>query len=77
MRVKRIHFISGLITTLFVGLHLFNHVLSIFGANKYIEIMKPLRPTYIKEKETRPHNKILPKAGLNCLYETLCKFKHQ
>ena len=46
MTIKRIHYISGLIITLFVGLHLFNHVCSVFGANKHIEIMNTLRLFY-------------------------------
>jgi hypothetical protein len=46
MTVKRIHYISGLTITIFIGLHLFNHFCSIFGADKHIEIMKTLRLFY-------------------------------
>lgn len=46
MTIKKIHYISGLTITLFVGLHLFNHVCSIFGADKHIEIMNILRHFY-------------------------------
>jgi len=46
MKTKRIHYISGLTITLFVGLHLFNHINSIFGADKHIEIMNSLRLFY-------------------------------
>ena len=46
MSIKRIHFVSGVVITLFVGLHLFNHVCSIFGAQKHIEIMNLLRTFY-------------------------------
>lgn len=46
MPLKRIHYISGLIITIFVAIHLFNHVCSIFGADKHIEIMKSLRHFY-------------------------------
>ncbi len=46
MTIKKIHFISGLTLALFVGLHLFNHVCSIFGAAKHIEIMNFLRHFY-------------------------------
>ena len=46
MILKRIHFISGLTITIFVGLHLFNHVCSIYGADKHIEIMNSLRLFY-------------------------------
>jgi len=44
--IKRVHFISGLIITLFVALHLFNHSCSILGADKHIEIMNALRLVY-------------------------------
>jgi hypothetical protein len=46
MTIKKIHYISGLTITLFVGLHLVNHFCSIFGADKHIEIMNSLRPIY-------------------------------
>lgn len=46
MNIKKIHYISGLTITIFVGLHLFNHVCSIFGAEKHIEIMNSLRLFY-------------------------------
>lgn len=44
--MKRIHFITGIIISLFVGLHLFNHLLSLFGEQRHIEIMKMLRNLY-------------------------------
>jgi hypothetical protein len=46
MTIKKIHFISGLTITVFVGLHLFNHTLSIFGAERHIEVMNTLRLFY-------------------------------
>jgi hypothetical protein len=46
MTIKKIHYISGLTIALFVGLHLFNHICSIFGADKHIEIMNVLRHFY-------------------------------
>ena len=46
MPIKKIHYISGLTITVFIGLHLFNHFCSIFGANKHIEIMNVLRHFY-------------------------------
>jgi hypothetical protein len=46
MTIKKIHFITGLTITFFVGLHLFNHFFSIFGADKHIEMMHSLRPIY-------------------------------
>ncbi len=44
--MKKIHYISGIIITVFVGIHLFNHLFSIFGADKHIEMMNSLRPIY-------------------------------
>jgi hypothetical protein len=44
--MKRTHYLSGLTITIFVGLHLFNHFCSIFGAEKHIEIMNVLRHFY-------------------------------
>ena len=46
MTIKKIHFISGLTITIFIVLHLFNHVCSIFGAEKHIEVMNTLRVFY-------------------------------
>lgn len=46
MTIKKVHYISGLTITLFIGLHLFNHLCSIFGADKHIEIMNSLRYFY-------------------------------
>ncbi len=46
MTIKKIHYLSGLTITLFIGLHLFNHFCSIFGADKHIEIMNSLRHFY-------------------------------
>ena len=46
MSTKKIHFISGLTITVFVGLHLLNHTLSIFGPDIHIEVMNTLRLFY-------------------------------
>lgn len=46
MNIKKIHYISGLTITIFVGLHLFNHCYSILGADKHIEVMTTLRHFY-------------------------------
>lgn len=46
MNLKKIHYISGLTITVFVSLHLFNHIYSIFGVDKHIELMTNLRPFY-------------------------------
>src|SRR4051812_12770314 len=46
MTLKKLHFISGLTITLFVGPHLFNHIYSIYGAGAHIEMMNKLRFFY-------------------------------
>lgn len=46
MNLKRIHYISGLIISIFVGLHLFNHFTAIFGAEFHIAVMDKLRVVY-------------------------------
>lgn len=46
MTTKRIHYVSGLILSLFIGLHLFNHLCSIAGAEKHIAVMNTLRLGY-------------------------------
>ncbi len=46
MTIKRMHYISGLFITIFVGLHLFNHAFSVFGADQHIEVMNTLRRYY-------------------------------
>ena len=44
--MKKIHYISGLTIAIFIGLHLFNHFCSIFGADKHIIVMSSLRHSY-------------------------------
>jgi hypothetical protein len=46
MSTKRIHYLSGLTISIFVGLHLFNHFCSIWGVEKHLEIMNVLRYFY-------------------------------
>lgn len=46
MILKRIHYASGLIITAFVILHLYNHLCSLLGADKHIEVMNTLRLFY-------------------------------
>ena len=46
MTIKKLHYISGLTITVFVGLHLFNHFMSIWGADKHIAVMDNLRLFY-------------------------------
>lgn len=44
--MKRLHYFSGLVLTLFIGLHLFNHVLGILGPEKHIAWMHAFRFVY-------------------------------
>jgi len=46
MPTKKLHHFSGLFITLFVALHLFNHLCSLWGAERHIEVMQTLRPFY-------------------------------
>lgn len=46
MKTKNIHYLSGLIITVFVLLHLINHTVSIWGADAHIEMMHTLRTFY-------------------------------
>ena len=44
--MKRIHYISGIIITVFIVLHVSNHLYSILGVERHIEIMNSLRTVY-------------------------------
>lgn len=46
MLTKKIHYLSGLTISIFVGLHLFNHAWSMFGVERHIEMMNTLRLFY-------------------------------
>lgn len=46
MTLKRIHYLSGLCLSLFIGFHLFNHLMAIQGAEKHISTMQSLRLVY-------------------------------
>lgn len=46
MKIKKIHYISGLTISLFVGLHLFNHALSIWSIDIHTKMMNTLRLLY-------------------------------
>ncbi len=45
-KMKRIHYFSGLTLTLFIGIHLVNHFVSLWGAQAHIEFMDTFRPIY-------------------------------
>lgn len=46
MKTRQLHYFSGLTITVFVGLHLFNHLLSIDSAERHIEMMEVIRHFY-------------------------------
>ena len=46
MQIRKIHYYSGLTLTIFIGLHLFNHFMSLFGLEYHLEIMYWLRLIY-------------------------------
>lgn len=46
MQTKQLHYTSGLIITIFITLHLFNHAYSIAGIDAHIQLMKNLRLFY-------------------------------
>jgi hypothetical protein len=46
MTTRKIHYLSGITLTVFIGLHLLNHFCSIFGAGIHMEIMDTMRPFY-------------------------------
>ncbi len=46
MSIKKLHYFSGLTITIFIGIHLFNHVWSILGAKEHIELMNVFRLFY-------------------------------
>jgi succinate dehydrogenase/fumarate reductase cytochrome b subunit len=46
VRIRKIHFVSGITLTIFIGLHLANHVASIAGAEQHINWMNALRHFY-------------------------------
>ncbi|WP_405567057.1 hypothetical protein [Polaribacter sp. Asnod6-C07] len=46
MNLKRLHYFSGITISLFVGLHLFNHIYSLYGVNAHVKLMNDLRVVY-------------------------------
>jgi succinate dehydrogenase/fumarate reductase cytochrome b subunit len=46
VRIRKIHFFSGITLTVFIGLHLINHNVSIASAERHIEWMNALRHFY-------------------------------
>lgn len=46
MRIKSLHYFSGIVISVFVAFHLLNHAVSVFGAEQHIAVMKLLRVVY-------------------------------
>lgn len=46
MKARQVHFFSGVLLSLFIGIHLFNHFSSIFGIQRHIEQMDSFRKVY-------------------------------
>jgi hypothetical protein len=46
MNIRRIHYASGLILSVFIGMHLFNHIYAILGPERHIAMMDILRMLY-------------------------------
>jgi hypothetical protein len=44
--MRKIHYCSGLVITLFIVFHLINHTISIYGAEKHIQVMTLFRQFY-------------------------------
>lgn len=44
--MRRIHYISGIIITIFISFHLFNHSYSLFGVEEHIRLMGKFRWVY-------------------------------
>lgn len=45
-KFKKVHRISGIVLTSFIGVHLFNHLVSVLGTSYHIELMNSLRLVY-------------------------------
>ncbi|AWW00410.1 hypothetical protein [Arcticibacterium luteifluviistationis] len=46
MSLRKIHYYSGLTLTLFIGFHLVNHFVSIFGVQYHLDLMDSFRVVY-------------------------------
>ncbi len=44
--MKKIHYLSGITITVFIGLHLFNHIYGVFGPERHINLMNSFRIFY-------------------------------
>src|SRR5690625_979881 len=46
MKIKNIHFISGVIIAIYVFFHLVNHLFGFAGVDRYMEVMESFRIVY-------------------------------
>jgi succinate dehydrogenase/fumarate reductase cytochrome b subunit len=46
MKTRQVHFTSGILLTLFIAVHLFNHFTSLVSIERHIEVMRSLRTIY-------------------------------
>ncbi|RIW13399.1 hypothetical protein D0X99_16645 [Algoriphagus lacus] len=46
MKFRKVHFLSGLIISVFIGMHLINHGSAVLGEEKHIEVMNSFRKIY-------------------------------
>lgn len=46
MQIRKLHYYSGILLTIFISLHLFNHLCSLVSIEKHIEVMNALRIVY-------------------------------
>lgn len=46
MQKKKIHYLTGITLTVFIGFHLINHLIGLFGVEKHIEWMDIMRTFY-------------------------------
>lgn len=46
MQLKNLHYLSGLLLSVFIGFHLFNHLMALGGAEKHISTMQSFRSFY-------------------------------
>lgn len=46
MKIRRIHYLSGLTLTVFIGFHLLNHFISIWGVDQHLAWMNTFRKVY-------------------------------
>lgn len=46
MNTRKFHYYSGVVLTIFIGFHMLNHCMILFGVEKHLEIMELFRKVY-------------------------------